>query len=91
MTLPARVRNESLGNTCLKILALIEANHGCTLRSLGRAVGVFPHAVVCHLRRLERFGLVRVERGKARTAVATCRFVPLEELAAADHISRRRL
>ncbi len=88
MNLPARVRDESLGDTCLKILALLEANHGCTVRFLARVVGVFPHAVVCHLRRLERFGLVRIDRGKARTAVATCRFVPLEELAAADHISR---
>ncbi len=78
---PVGTMKDSLGNTALKILAVLEARPGANLRKLSQAVGVYPYAVWRHLHRLRRLGLVRFEDGLACTARLCCRFVPLEELA----------
>ncbi len=77
---PIGTMKDSLGDTALKILAILESRPGTAIRKLSDAVGVWPKAVQEHLRRLRRLGLVRYEDGLACTARLSCRFIPAEEL-----------
>lgn len=52
-----------------------------SLRELGAYAEIkSPNGVLFHLDRLEKLGLVRRDRGKARTAVPTFKFISAEAL-----------
>lgn len=72
-----------LGKTALAILSRImdTPGHPPTVRELCEAAGdVRLHAVHGQLKRLVRLGLLSWEPAKARTLLATCRFIPENEL-----------
>ena len=73
---------EILNHRALGILAMISATPGLppTYLEIGEAGAGTCNNVHQHLARLNRLGLLTFAKGQARTAVSTCRIIPLSEL-----------
>lgn len=75
--------NCDLGQTALKILetVMLEPWLAPSLHDLCAITGKPISSVQMTLHRLRKRGLVQWEDGRCRTLVATCRFIPADDLA----------
>ncbi len=74
------IAGKRLGETRLKILALIVRDGPMTYRRLGDAIGITHEAVKQHVLALCRDGLVFREPFAGNTVVARCRFIPARDI-----------
>ncbi len=73
---------DRLNPTALKLLAiLLSQRRGRSFRGLAKLLGVSIQAVQCHVKRLQRLGLITHEPWpNFATLRPTCRFIPEDEL-----------
>lgn len=79
--MPGLVKNDKIGSTGLRILAMVMQGGHYTIRELMESVGVkSPNAVQPQIKRLTAMGLLSHQPMLVRTLRPTCKFIPADKL-----------